>query len=58
MPDLVNRLPAKRSETFDQAFGRVRARARREVTAKYRPKWNMLQVTCKLESFPPRLALS
>ena len=28
MPDLASRLPAKRTETFDQAFGRVRARNR------------------------------
>jgi hypothetical protein len=58
MPDLVNRLPAKRSETFDQAFGRVRAKGRAGGHRQNRPKWNMLQVTCKLESFPPRLALS
>jgi hypothetical protein len=28
MPDLASRLPEKRTETFDQAFGRVRARSR------------------------------
>jgi len=34
MPDLAARLPAKRTETFDQAFGQMRAKAKRKVTAK------------------------
>lgn len=38
MPDLVSRLPAKRTETFEQAFGRMRAKAKRNVTAKDRAK--------------------
>jgi hypothetical protein len=38
MPDLVDRLPAKRTETCDQAFGRMKAKAKRKVTAKQRPK--------------------
>jgi hypothetical protein len=38
MPDLVDRLPAKRTETFEPAFGRVRAKSKRKVTAKARPK--------------------
>ncbi|WP_024511908.1 hypothetical protein [Bradyrhizobium sp. ARR65] len=38
MPDLVGRLPEKRTETFEQAFGRMRAKAKRKVTAKDRPK--------------------
>lgn len=40
MPDLVSRLPKKRTETFDQAFGRMRAKAKRKVTAKQRPRRN------------------
>ena len=38
MPDQVDRLPDKRTETFDQAFGRVRAKAKRKVTGKQGPK--------------------
>ena len=38
MPDLASWLPAKRTETFDQAFGRVRARAGRKVAARDRAK--------------------
>jgi len=30
MPDLVERLPAKRTESFDQAFGRMCAQGRAE----------------------------
>jgi predicted ATPase len=37
MPDLAGRLPAKRTETFEQSFGRMRAKAKRRVAAKARP---------------------
>ncbi|WP_157450553.1 hypothetical protein [Bradyrhizobium sp. ARR65] len=38
MPDLVSWLPEKRTEMLEQAFGRMRAKAKRKVTAKDRPK--------------------
>ncbi|WP_407174456.1 hypothetical protein [Bradyrhizobium sp. STM 3562] len=38
MPDLVDRLPEKRTETFEQALGRMRAKAKRKVTAEDRAK--------------------
>jgi hypothetical protein len=38
LPDLVDRLPAKRTETFEQVFGRMRAKAKRKLTAKDRAK--------------------
>ena len=38
MPDLADRLPARRSETFDQAFGRVRGKAQRKAVARARRK--------------------
>jgi hypothetical protein len=37
MPDLAGRLPAKRTETSDQALGRMNAKAKRKVTAKQQP---------------------
>jgi pyridoxine 5'-phosphate synthase PdxJ len=38
MPDVASCLPEKRTETFDQAFGRMRAKVKRKATAKERPR--------------------
>ncbi|WP_407155142.1 hypothetical protein [Bradyrhizobium sp. STM 3557] len=37
MPDLADRLPDRTTETFDQAFGRIRAAAVRKVTKRRKP---------------------
>jgi hypothetical protein len=34
MPELVDRLPERTTETFDKAFGKMRASAQRKTTAK------------------------
>jgi hypothetical protein len=38
MPDLVDRLPERTSETFDQAFGKMRAAAARKPAKRRKPQ--------------------
>ncbi|WP_024513506.1 hypothetical protein [Bradyrhizobium sp. ARR65] len=42
MPDLVSRLPQKRTETSEQVFGRMKAKAKRKVA------WMIVGIAARL----------